>query len=226
MSDMASKPKSRRRSQRANVSERIRGVYLHAPTLSEQPVRVLNVSEHGVGLPAHSLENLPEPGTEIQGEIRIGSGRSEVTMCLVYANPAMMGFSFVEPSEVLQGAIRTFFDTEIAGAHFRLSKHEVKDGEEKFSFRGLTHHSLDVGTDEGNHKNVRWFKLKAIGVELNYDRSKEEVQATQNERPSELNTHQRNQLRALLKNLDELPDEIRTVIDLLVLNADLSKVSL
>ncbi|MCC7440739.1 MAG: hypothetical protein IT285_03840 [Bdellovibrionales bacterium] len=112
----------RRRARRADVMRRIRGVYLHCPDLGAGEFRVVNVSEFGLGLATSDVIPPPEIGTAFKGIVRVGLTNMNVDLKVVRRTKDIIGMEFVEPTEMLKGAIRTFFQPELLGAALKPAK--------------------------------------------------------------------------------------------------------
>ena len=111
--------KSRRRKERANVKKRLKGVYIRSEELSEKEIRVVNISELGLGVETSSLETPPQEGAEIEVHLLVGKTSAPVRVRVVHVNPEITGIEFVDPSSLIRGAVRNYFEPELVGASLR-----------------------------------------------------------------------------------------------------------
>jgi hypothetical protein len=105
--------------ERANVRKRLQGVFLRCPELAEKDLRVFNVSELGVGVETAPIALSPEVGKVIEAKLLVGRTSAPVGIRLVHMTTEMTGFEFVNPSDLVRGAIRNYFENELVGASLR-----------------------------------------------------------------------------------------------------------
>jgi hypothetical protein len=114
-----SEPSSRRRSARAFVARRLRGVRLKSPAIGPAELHVVNISESGVGIETTSAATLPEAGQTFSAQLTVGKSLVAVELRVVHINPTVTGLAFVDPSELLRGAIRSYFEPELIAASMK-----------------------------------------------------------------------------------------------------------
>lgn len=120
MSKKASASLTRRRKERANVENRLQGVFVKCDRLApRQELRVFNISELGIGMDAHPVKQAPAVNDVLDCKLLVGRTVAPVKLRLVHMGPGLMGMEFVQPSELLRGAIQQYFEPELAGASLR-----------------------------------------------------------------------------------------------------------
>lgn len=120
MSKKASDALSRRRKERANVENRLQGVFVKCEKLAPgQEVRVFNISELGIGVDAQPVKQAPASNEILECKLLVGRTVAPVQLRLVHMGAQVMGMEFVEPSELLRGAIQQYFEPELVGASLR-----------------------------------------------------------------------------------------------------------
>ncbi|HTL13036.1 MAG TPA: PilZ domain-containing protein [Bdellovibrionota bacterium] len=115
-------PQERRRARRADVVRRIRGVYLNCPALGAAEFKVVNVSEYGLGLATSDVIPPPDIGKVFEGVLRVGLTSKTAKLKVVRKTREIIGIEFIDPDEMLRGAIRTFFQPELLGAALKPMK--------------------------------------------------------------------------------------------------------
>jgi hypothetical protein len=106
--------KNPRRVARANVVvRRLRSVWLNCPAISPELLQISTIGELGLGfVPDGPLPDL-KPGDILEGKIATGLTVARIRFRIVYNRPEIVGAEFVEPSDLLRGAIRLFFANEL-----------------------------------------------------------------------------------------------------------------
>jgi hypothetical protein len=122
MSKKASDALSRRRKDRANVANRLQGVFVRCERLAGiRELRVFNISEHGIGVDPQLVKDPPGPKEVLDGKLLVGRTVAPVKLKVVHMGKEVMGMEFVNPSELLSGAIQQYFEPELVGASLRES---------------------------------------------------------------------------------------------------------
>jgi hypothetical protein len=104
----------RRRVPRAHVAQRRRSVIFEAAALGPHPVRVVSIGELGVGFQVLAPLAPELLGTVVDGKLKIGLAVIKVQLRLLHCHSGVVGAEFVNPPDMLRGAIRLFFDGEFS----------------------------------------------------------------------------------------------------------------
>jgi hypothetical protein len=210
------KTKSKRKKERANVQDRIRGVFFKCPSLSTKEIRVINVSEGGLGLEPADITNKPAPQSRHQGKLSVGRTVLGVNVQFVHASNQISGFAFVDCEEAICGIIRSFFEAELTGAAMVLL--QSKDGPEntrhlKFSIEKRT--SFEVKTQ--NNK-IMFFSIGILGNTVEWNRDKGRLELIVNSERKEVGDFMRGQLLNCIKNAEAIETPIKNQIQRVLAN--------
>ncbi len=162
--------RSRRRVERANVRRRLKGVFLKCPTLAPTDLRVYNLSELGLGVETSPIGQAPNAGTEMDARLVVGLTNAPVRVRLVHMNPQMTGLALIEPTELVQGAIRQYFENELAGAALRPvgPPPKIVLGEPySLRFKDTKSNSIEIFYE--SDRIVR-FSLRVLGNQIEWNR--------------------------------------------------------
>lgn len=208
--------RTRRRKERANVRKRIRGVYIRSRELSSKDIRVANISELGLGLDTEGLEHRPAPDSLVEVRLLVGRTATPVQVRVVHVTAELTGIEFQEPSDLIRGAIRAYFEPEIIGASMRPAGHQTRNGavEHRFSDGGANSISIWV-----LQETVFAFQIGVLGNSVEWKEGAP-VRMIQNGRAEPLGDHLRNQLIKLVQSAEAIDPEIQEEIEtILLLNA-------
>jgi hypothetical protein len=84
--------------------------------MSAQEIRVLNISETGLGLDVAGIQRIPQPNRLLKVKLLVGKVATPLEMRLVHANTEIAGFEIQDPPKVFQGAVAAIFEPEMVGA--------------------------------------------------------------------------------------------------------------
>ncbi|MBI4924864.1 MAG: hypothetical protein HY843_02985 [Bdellovibrio sp.] len=154
--------RSRRKSERAFVLNRIKGVFLRCSQLTRPEIRVTNISETGLGLDSSLLTQLVTTLRTVNGQLLIGKTVFPVTLKLVRVSNGIAGFEFVEPREMIQNAIRVYFEAEIIGANLKQTS-DANVGEETEE-----HKIYKFDDNQANYLEIEVKKQKIIRFNIGF----------------------------------------------------------
>ena len=209
---------SRRRVERANVRRRLKGVFLSCPDLSEKDLRVVNLSENGLGVETDQVTRAPEIGSVSDAEFRVGYTRTPARVRLVHLNPQVSGLEFMEPSESLKNAIRAIFQPELAGARMRVVGHRAKKtlmGPREVRYTDGKSHTLSLVV---KNEHVERFTIGVMGNTVEWSLGRP-LQCIQNSQPVAMDEYQRKQLVKFVNSIEDLDREHREAIEKTLLSA-------
>ncbi len=111
--------RSRRQHERAHVLNRLKGVFLRCSQFTHPEVRVVNISETGLGIENKYLTPPIKALKTINAQLLVGKTISSISLKLVRIHGDIAGFEFIHPNALLQAAIRVYFDAELVGANLK-----------------------------------------------------------------------------------------------------------
>lgn len=200
---------SQRKASRAVVKDRIKGVFVRCKDLSRKDLKVFNISELGVGIDTEGMDQIPEPGKPLEAEILVGYTKAPVTISLVHVTPTFAGMKFVNPTDLLRGAIKAFFDPELAGASIREInvKHQPtpdeRDVPPDLKFSDGKKCTLEIWID---NEEVNSFLIEMLGNEIFWEQG-QSLKWHQNNSTHPIDDLFRNQLTKLVSNIEDLNPE-------------------
>lgn len=200
----------KRRAQRANVRQRVKGVFLRCPELSAKDIRVANISEFGLGIETGGLSHVPERDETFDARLLVGYTTAPVRVKVVRQTGDLLGMEIVQPSELLRGAIRAFFQPELVGAAVRPSG-EVRDPEKVKDVRLHYSDEENVMQAEFNDGQVRALTVGILGISIEWSEG-EPLKMIQNEREKSPDDYLRKQLVKFVHNIDGLPESAKREI--------------
>ncbi len=118
---------SKRKVPRANVQRRLKGVFVRCPGFfGQRELKVLNISELGIGLDRSTLNGV-DPGVfsgraEFDAQVLVGTAASPVRIRCIHLSDKLIGFEFVEPSDILRSLVNACFEAELLGSGLNWSE--------------------------------------------------------------------------------------------------------
>ena len=113
-------PSSKRRKERANVLYRLRGVFLECLDISPDALKIINISENGLGIEPALIKTPPQLHKTLPGKLIVGNVAAPLQLKLVRITPAVAGFEFVNLPEILRNGLQVIFESELVGANLQL----------------------------------------------------------------------------------------------------------
>lgn len=175
-SGLSSSARHKRRAPRAVVYRRAKGVYLKCPKLSEKEFKVYSISEFGIG-----IERIVEPpaapqGVSLEATLRVGMTVAPLKLRYASATPSVLGFEFVQPSEVLRSAIRHYFEPELVGAELIIKQGPAAKDQRTLGkpYQLILEHPKGARVEihvEAQEKLTR-FTIEALGAKVTWERAK------------------------------------------------------
>jgi hypothetical protein len=207
--------RSRRRKERANVKKRLKGVYLRSPELSSKDIRVTNISELGLGIETSGIEHAPASGADVEVRLLVGKTAAPVRVRVVHMSAEITGIEFLEPSDLIRGAIRAYFEPEIVGAAMRPVDGK-KGAAGQLLFEDPEANTLSLTVASGR---LSAFSVGILGNSVEWKEGGP-VQLIQNGRTEPLGDFMRNQLVKFAQSADALSPELQQELEaILLLNA-------
>ncbi len=207
-------PASRRRKERANVHHRLRGVTLKCPELSDSEIRVVNISELGVGVEGGILKADISPERVYDCKLLVGKAIIPVKIQVVHKSPDITGMQFVEASNLVCAAVRSCFEPELVGASLKLSSTTMKaPNQTEFRFEGKNQETVELTTDP---EGIFRFSITVLGNYVEWQRTKP-LALIQGQRPYPVNQYLRKQLVQLVRSASAIPVNHRKEIETLLL---------
>lgn len=180
-------------------------MYLKIPSLSTADLRVFNLSELGMGVETSRIGKAPNAGTEMEARLVVGLTNAPVRVRLVHMNPQTTGLELVEPSELVQGAIRQYFENELAGAALKpVGPPPKRVLGEPYSLRFRDTKSNSIEMYYEGDRLVR-FSLRVLGNPIEWDRGGP-PQLVQQTGKSPVSDMLRNQLLRFIQSAEALGD--------------------
>lgn len=191
------KPSSRRRKERAQVSQRLRGVFFESPELSSQELRIHNISELGIGIETSQMGKPPALGQVVTGQMKVGYTQASLQIKMAHFTPTTAGFEFVDLPDIVRDAIRLYFEPEIAGASLRLKGQSI----DLLSYEDQNENRLEIlKSSQGEMKKFIFFVL---GNQVIWSQP-EGLQLSQNDLMQPLPEYFRRQLVSFIQNAREV----------------------
>jgi hypothetical protein len=215
---VAAASSSKRRVERADVAKRLRGVYLRAAPLGTEPLRVVNISELGLGLesagPAASLSR----DQEFEGRLLVGKTNAPLRLRVVHATPEVIGMEFVEISDVLRAMIRRFFEAELSGASLKPEKPKGggKSGSQTLEFSDGADHTLQLTVAAGQ---LRGLRIGLMGTSIEWATGGE-LRLVRNSKDEPVSEHLRAQLVKFIRSAQTLVPALRKQVESVLLVSD------
>ncbi|MGK5085854.1 hypothetical protein WDW37_21400 [Bdellovibrionota bacterium FG-1] len=201
--------REQRRKERANVENRLKGVYLKCEVLSPKEMKALNISELGIGVGADALAKAPAANEVLQAKLSVGQTVATVKVRLVHLSLTLAGFEFVHPPSLLKGAIRRYFEPELVGAGLRL----VSSDENQQIFESTDGSRLTLSAPCGV---LQRFSIRVLGTDVQWD-STGGLRLLQHEQKQEVPEFLRRQLVKLVQSADELEPLIQRTLENILL---------
>ena len=201
------KDRSRRRSERAHVLNRLKGVFIKCDLLTKPEVRVVNISDTGIWIETSYLTSEAKVSKTLSAKIIVGKTVAPVTLKLARLGGQVSGFEFVSPSGILRGAIRVYFEAELVGASLKPVK-ETDDEEEKprvLEFQDNKSNSLRIEVKE---EQVKKFDIDILGNQIIWSESGE-LCLLQNSKPHPIGSFLRKQVVQFIRNADTIAPPYR-----------------
>jgi hypothetical protein len=209
----ATKPgQSNRRKERANVERRLLGVHLRCEELSARDLRILNISELGMGIEvAPVADRLSEfsPSKVFSARIMVGHAAAPVDFTVVHASAVMLGLEFVAPTDFLRSIIRRVFDSELLGASLCLVSSEGEMRVFETGDGSRLEMMIKVGA-------LDRFSIEVLGNSVKWD-GERGLRLVQNSRSMRLPDFLRNQLIKLVQSAEAIGPEHRKRLELILM---------
>ncbi len=198
--------RSRRKSERAFVLTRLKGVFLRCQQLTRPETRVINISETGLGIDSSFLTPQVSTLKTINGHLLVGKTVTPVTLKLVRVNSGIAGFEFVQPKEMVQAAIRVYFEAEIVGASLKLLEETPQ---------GLKLDDGQSNTLEIEMKNEKIIRLAIgfFGNQVVWNHEGGELNLIQNTQLQPIGSFLRKQLIQLVLSADTLKPDLQKQVE-------------
>lgn len=206
--------KSRRRTERANVHQRLKGVFFRCDHLSPQEVRVLNISETGIGIESVFLTPKAKEIKILEGHLFVGQTKTQAILRLVRSDFQTAGFEFVNPSDLLKGAIRLFFEAELAGANLQPVP---QSGEEAPVHRYFDSHGNILEFESNDRGKVQNFKMTFLGNHVVWDHQTQELKLVFSDSTEPAGTFLRGQLVQFIRNAEIVAPSYRKQLEAILL---------
>ncbi|MBN20659.1 MAG: hypothetical protein CL678_05160 [Bdellovibrionaceae bacterium] len=188
----------KRRVERANVKRRLKGVYLRCDVLNKKEIRVLNISEYGLGVATAEVNTIPDSKKILDAKIVIGITPISVKIAMVRTTPEITGFEIIDPPALVTAAIRKFFEAEILGASMRAIGSVDPDATNTtISFSDQKTTKLVAQIKEGE---IYHLSIAAFGIHFEWDHI-HPIHIVQNERKLKVKNYQRKALVEMVRNL-------------------------
>lgn len=191
------------------MERRLRGVFFRSPQLSSKDLRVCNISELGVGLDGSGVTQEVPRGKELDGKLLVGRSSVDVRLRFVHRTPTLLGFEFAASHELLQGAIRAYFESELVGASLHQRPGQGPRRDQDLIFEDEQGNSLWI--QEGADGVLR-FKIEVLGNVVTWTRGAE-VEFIQNGQKLALPDGLRRQLVSLVQSIEDVSTRDRVQIE-------------
>lgn len=200
---------SRRRKERAEVFHRLKGIFLESQAISSKKLRIVNISELGMGLEVGSISSSITEGRPIEGEISVGYTAAPVRFQLVHKGQKLAGFEFIQISDLLKSAIRVYLEPEMVGASLK----KIQSPASAQFLQDKEGNRLEIFFNEKEH--LIKFSLSVLGNQIKWEEGREIV-LIQNETSHPLPADFRKQMVNLFENVRDLNSSYRRkILDLL-----------
>lgn len=165
MSKKASDAVTRRRKDRANVANRLQGVFVRCERLAGiRELRVFNISEHGIGVDPQLVKDPPGPTEVLEAKLLVGRTVAPVKLKLVHMGKEVMGMEFINPSGLLSGAIQQYFEPELVGASLRES---AASSPKKRIYESMAGNRIDIHLNSPGV--VDSFSIRVLGNSVEWE---------------------------------------------------------
>lgn len=205
---------SRRRKDRANVANRLQGVFVRCDGLAgSRELRVFNISELGIGVDPQLVKKPPGPGEILDAKLLVGRTVAPVQIRLVHMGTDVMGMEFVKPSGLLAGAIQSYFEPELGGASLRPS---VGSSGKRRIYESSTGNRLDIQI--GSPGVVDSFAIHVLGNSVEWD-AKAGLKLIQNGRSEPVPEFLLKQLIKFVKSGEVIESGVRNQLEAVLVGA-------
>jgi hypothetical protein len=208
MSKKASETVTRRRKDRANVANRLQGVFVRCDRLAGiRELRVFNISELGIGVDPQLVKSPPGPKEVLEAKLLVGRTVAPVQLKLVHMGKEVMGMEFVNPSGLLAGAIQSYFEPELVGASLRES---AASSAKKRIYESTTGNRLDIHLSAPGV--VESFTIRVLGNAVEWE-TKTGLRLIQNGRSEPVPEFLLKQLVKFVKSGEVLDSGLRNQLE-------------
>lgn len=208
--------KSKRLKERAQIQRRFKGVFIKSALLEPNEVRVLNISETGIGIPALALTPKAKEARTLEATLYVGNTVVPVTLRLTRASSQTAGFEFVDHSDLLKAAIRVFFEAELSGSYLKTKSQESTEFESKLHcFIDPKGNLLEFKINK--NQKIQKFVITIFGNQVEWSLKKPELKLIQNKKENPVGSYLRSQLVQFIRNSQILDPPIRKQLELILL---------
>jgi hypothetical protein len=205
--------KSRRQKERANVQFRLKGVYFDCEHLFPSTVRVLNLSESGLGFESAFLTTKAKEIKILEGKLSVGRAIIPVILRLVRSDTVTAGFEFIHLTELLKGAIRIFFEAELAGAHLEPLPQAQLDSPVRYQDSNGNH--LEYETNERG--KIKKLAIHILGNQVAWDQQTSKLNLILMEDTEPVGAFLRGQLVQFVRNIEGLNGGLKKQLEAILL---------